>query len=148
MTSRYKHPRKPKPVWPLDLLIGGAVALLVIAALWIASGGLARGQDTHAQFHAFYQNWVNGDAKGCCNDADCSALSDDYLATINGELMAFIRGVGPAKGQADWCPVLPKHYLTQGNAPNWSTAHACVSAHYRGMTPCEQFICFQPKPAI
>ena len=102
----------------------------------------------HAQFHAFYQNWVNREAKGCCNDRDCKPLHEDAQREIRGIAEILVHGVGVAKNQAAWCPILPRHYLSRGNAPNWNVAHACITDYYGGRTPCEQFICYQPKPAF
>ena len=104
---------------------------------------------SHALGHAYYLNWVNRDHKGCCNDQDCSALPESRQRTVEGgALEILVHGVGVAKGQSAWCPVRSYHFLSKGNAPDWSTAHACVSGHYGGKTPCEQFICFQPKPGL
>ena len=103
---------------------------------------------THAEGHAFYQNWVNGERNGCCNDKDCDAIPESDQRTVNGYEEVFIRGVGVAKGQASWCRVERRHMLTQGNAPNWNAAHACITDYYKGTTPCEQFICYQPKPGL
>ena len=100
----------------------------------------------HAQFHGFYQNWVNRETKGCCNDADCKPLEEDDQRELGGVEEIFVRGVGVAQGQAQWCPILYHHYLLKGNAPNWNVAHACITDHYGGQTPCTQFICYQPKP--
>lgn len=126
-----------------------AYALLVTVFVVLATLFSTRPvKSQHAQFHDHYVNWINNDGKGCCNGADCKPFAEENLTTINGELMAFVRGVGKAEGTADWCPILRKHYLSKGNAPNWSTAHACITDYYGGQTPCEQLICFQPQPAI
>lgn len=97
-----------------------------------------------AAAHDGYQDWINRRGQGCCNDRDCRPLPADELRVIDGVLHVYARGVGVASGQSDWCPVLRHHYLSRGNAPDPSTAHACISAYYGGSTPCEQFICFQP----
>jgi hypothetical protein len=109
-------------------------------------GGVPGG--THARWHAkYYINWVNKEGKGCCNNQDCGELPDgDQRVTSEGMIEVRIHGVGVASGQTAWCPVLLKHYLASGNAPNWNTAHICVSDYYHGKTPCEQLICYQPKP--
>lgn len=92
----------------------------------------------HAQFHYAYQNWRNGIPQGCCNNMDCSPIRDDEERTVRGQLQVRVKG--------EWCPVLSHHYLTQGNVPDASVSHICVSGHYGGRTPCEQLICYQPKP--
>lgn len=99
---------------------------------------------TSAAAHDGYQDWINRIGQGCCNNRDCRPLPDDHLRTIDGRLYVYVRGVGVADGQADWCEVLPRHYLQRGNAPDPSTAHACISNFYGTTTPCAQFICFQP----
>jgi hypothetical protein len=101
----------------------------------------AAGQQNHAQHHAHYQNWINQEGKGCCNDQDCGELAgDDERAKSDGTIEVKIEG--------EWCPVYAKHYLKKGNAPNWSTAHVCVTKKYSGnnQTACERLLCYQPKP--
>lgn len=107
---------------------------------------VAFAQIGHDLYHSTYMNWTNNAGQGCCNNRDCGIVQDEDVQTINGMLHVFIRGVGGAVGQSSWCPVRIQHYLKSGNAPDWSHHHACVSDHYKGATPCAQFICFQPKP--
>jgi hypothetical protein len=37
----------------------------------------ANAQEHHERHHAYYQNWVNQNDKGCCNDQDCGELASD-----------------------------------------------------------------------
>lgn len=122
-------------------------ALLIVALLatTIALSSRVAAQ-THDLHHAYYQNWVNGINQGCCNDRDCKELADAEERSVAGRLEVLIVGVGVVKDQVSWCPVLPHHYLRTGNAPNWSSSHVCVTGTYGGATPCEQFVCYQPKP--
>ena len=62
------------------------------------------------------------------------------------EAVLAVRGVGKAAGQAAWCPVLRHHYLRAGNVPNAAVSHACVTDYYKAETPCEQLVCYQPRP--
>lgn len=109
--------------------------LLAVAAVLQPAPGAA---------HDGYQNWINRMGIGCCNDRDCRPVAAEHLRTIGGQLYLFVEGVGPAAGTSEWCQVEPRHYLRSGNAPDPSTAHACISAHYGADRPCQQFICFQP----
>lgn len=107
--------------------------------IWAASRPV-RGHATH---HASYQSWFNSalpKPQGCCNNTDCRELADADERELNGVLAVRVEGA--------WCPVEPRHYLSRGNVPNASVSHACVSAHYGGKTPCEKFICYQPKPRM
>lgn len=132
----------------IEILVG--VSVLVFALLLVgASYKPVRGQHhTHSLHHASYQSWVNRNGHGCCNDTDCREISDHEERERDGALEVLIEGVGVAKGQAAWCPVLSHHYLKTGNVPNASVSHACVSAFYGATTPCTQFICYQPKPRM
>lgn len=135
-------------VLALLYLIGCAIVLLLLAALGFAflilasSHKPALAQHNHAEHHAHYQNWVNKDNKGCCNDQDCGTLNDADERTSRGFQEVRIEGV--------WCPVEPKHYLKSGNAPDASTSHVCV--WHRQAQPalsiCERLLCYQPKPGI
>lgn len=117
----------------------------IILAAFIVFFSSLNSQSQH-QHHASYQSWTNNDGKGCCNNADCSEIEDAKVRETDGKIEVFVQGVGSAAGQSAWCPVLHSHYLKHGNAPNWSSAHACITQYYGGATPCAQFICFQPKP--
>lgn len=90
-----------------------------------------------------YHNWVNNEGKGCCNNQDCRPLPANYERISNGTHEVFVEGEGVAEGQKAWCPVLAKHYLSRGNAPDGSRAHYCVW-YANGSTPCEQLLCYQP----
>jgi hypothetical protein len=46
--------------------------LMPLALVLLSTGAMA--QEHHAQHHAHYQNWINQDDKGCCNDQDCGEL--------------------------------------------------------------------------
>jgi hypothetical protein len=99
-------------------------------------------QHDHERHHAVYKDWVNGQDKGCCNNQDCGELDDDQVRQTSTGIFVHIG--------TQWCPVRPWHYLKRGNAPDWSSAHACVLSTYPGdaRSPCERFICFQPKPGF
>jgi hypothetical protein len=97
-----------------------------------------------ASAHDGYQDWVNRRGQGCCNDRDCRPLRAEHLRVERGRLEALVRGVGSAAGQIEWCPIEAHHYLRRGNAPDPSSAHICVTAHYGGKSPCAQLVCFQP----
>ncbi len=100
----------------------------------------------HDLYHASYQSWKNRDNNGCCNDKDCKPLLDIFEREVSGgDVEVFVIGVGVAEGKSSWCKVQSFHYLSVGNAPNWSVSHICVSDHYGGTTPCQQFICYQPR---
>jgi len=102
-----------------------------------------------------YTDWKNKKDQGCCDSTDCRPISDEHVQ----ESPAFKVFV-----ENKWCPVLPHHFLKQGNAPDWSRNHVCVrpdSSHYdtdmggMGMTraptptdPCARLLCFQPRPQI
>lgn len=92
-----------------------------------------------------YSNWKNSKAspQGCCNNQDCRPVED--------------RSVGDhqeVKVEGKWCVVHPWMYLSTGNAPDWSTAHACVEVQTgegyemtpNSADPCQRLICYQPKP--
>ena len=51
-------------------------SLLVATLVLWPLGALA--QHNHQQHHALYQNWVNKQDKGCCNNQDCGELADDH----------------------------------------------------------------------
>jgi hypothetical protein len=122
-------------------------ATLIIVLLCV--GGLARGHELHASRGSVnYSNWINKENKGCCNNQDCHPVAEQDERTQGGTLEVFVRGVGVAHGKSAWCPVMGHHYLSRGNAPNWEVSHACVSGHYGAETPCEQLICYQPKPGF
>ena len=120
----------------------------VVASFVLLVGfvGFAQAQSHHDHHHASYQSWVNSNGQGCCNSRDCNAISESDEREIAGRLHIYIRGVGKAKGQAEWCPILSLHYLRAGNVPDATTAHVCISDHYEAETPCGQFICYQPRP--
>jgi hypothetical protein len=102
----------------------------------------------HAQHHASYQSWVNRNGHGCCNDTDCREIGAGEEREQHGALEVLIHGVGAARGQVAWCPVLSHHYLKAGNVPNASVSHVCVTGYYGATTPCTQFICYQPQPRM
>lgn len=141
MTISRRRSHKPHRYpndWVPVFLMFAAIITLAVLVLKLPIATQARGHDLHAQFHFAYQNWMNGLKQGCCNNLDCHPIKDDDERTIKGELHVRVKG--------QWCPVLQHHYLTQGNAPDASVSHICVTGHYGGKTPCEQFICYQPKP--
>ena len=112
--------------------------LAALVLLWPV--GL-QAQEHHQRHHAFYQNWVNQQDRGCCNNQDCGELRDeDERNTGNGI---------EVRVQGEWCPVKAFHYLKRGNAPDWSTSHVCIMK-YRAAntTACDRLLCYQPKPGI
>jgi hypothetical protein len=101
--------------------------------LWLYAMSYAQAQEHHERHHAYYQGWMNKAHFGCCNDQDCGELADENeRTTADGTIEVKIEG--------EWCPVLPHHYLKQGNAPDWSTSHVCVQ---KGPVPrvCERLLC-------
>jgi hypothetical protein len=118
--------RIPPLAWALAL----AAALLPLPAA---------AQHNHHLHHNVYQNWVNKENRGCCNNQDCGELAEADERSNGAGAEVRVEGV--------WCPVKSHMYLKTGNAPNWSTSHACVlrgSLHPGG--PCDRLICYQPKP--
>jgi hypothetical protein len=113
---------------------------LLVATLVLWPLG-AQAQHNHHQHHAFYQNWVNKQDKGCCNNQDCGELRDDDERTVGDRVEVRIAG--------EWCPVQAHHYLKRGNAPDWSISHVCVQKYgAAGMPACQRLLCYQPKPGI
>lgn len=95
--------------------------------------------------HDGYKNWINKADQGCCDAHDCKPIDDDDVD--EGALFTRVRIEG------EWCVVYPNHYLRQGNAPDWSTAHVCVQRTFVNGTEvkkpglaCYRLKCFQPKP--
>jgi hypothetical protein len=125
-----------------------AALLIAVCLALLALASSARTDDaSHRRFHAYYQDWVNYAGDECCNSSDCRELPAEHERTdAAGNLEVFVQGVGVAFGTAAWCKILPRHYLRRGNAPNWASSHVCISTWYGGNTPCEQLICYQPKP--
>lgn len=127
-------------------IIFALIFVMIFIGLMAWSMGLLRAHELkEGARHVNYNNWVNKAGKGCCNHLDCEPVPEAEEKTIDGKLHVYVRGLGPAAGKNEWCPVLWHHYLSRGNAANWETSHRCVW-HQAGTTPCEQFICFQPKP--
>lgn len=115
---------------------------LAVAALLSLACAPALAQDRHDLGHPSYQNWINGNNQGCCNDRDCGELADENERAVGGKIEVRIEG--------EWCPVLSWHYLKRGNAPNWQKAHVCVAHPHDGDArgPCERLLCYQPKPGF
>ena len=113
-----------------------------VVALLALIPAVAQAQEHHERHHAYYQNWVNKQDRGCCNNQDCGELREENERTAAGGVEVRIDG--------EWCPVKPWHYLKQGNAPDWSTAHVCVRKSYAGLNTatCDRLLCYQPKPGI
>jgi hypothetical protein len=118
------------------------LAIIVIILFLLALYPLANAQEHHERHHAYYQNWVNGNGGGCCNDQDCGELADADERTTGGKLEVRIEG--------QWCEVQPWHYLKRGNAPNAASAHVCVQRNYSGTkgSECDRLLCYQPRPGI
>lgn len=109
----------------------------VLATLMLVLSSPAFSHDLHnGSQHVSYQNWINKDGRGCCNNQDCRPASDDEIQ-FSPVLKVRIDG--------QWCPVLPQHYLKQGNAPDWQANHVCISLN-ASLPACERLLCFQPKP--
>lgn len=121
-------------------IISAVISLAMFAlVMLLARTGRAEHNHDHHRFHAFYQNWVNKDGKGCCNDRDCRTIADRDVLEVGGVTVVRIEG--------ELCPVLTKHYLVKGNSPNWDSAHICVlPKDGNNLSPCERLLCFQPKP--
>lgn len=133
--DRMKYRTQAPWSWLLEII----VSYLITLAVLLLAIAIAHGQHDHHRFHAFYQNWINKDGAGCCNDRDCRTISDaDVKETADGTSVRI---------EGELCPVLSKHYLQRGNAPDWGSAHICVQP--RGdtnLTPCQRLLCYQPKP--
>ena len=99
-------------------------------------------QEHHQMHHAYYQNWVNKQDKGCCNNQDCGELREENERSTATGVEVRIDG--------QWCPVQEWHYLKRGNAPNWAMSHVCVTKNYSGLktSACDRLLCYQPKPGI
>ena len=111
--------------------------LVALLALWPFS---VQAQHHHDRHHAFYQNWINKQDKGCCNNQDCGELREE-----NERVTA--RGI-EIRVDDEWCPVQSWHYLKRGNAPDWTTSHVCVQkkTSISSATACQRLLCYQPKP--
>lgn len=90
--------------------------------------------------HDIYTNWTNRQGVNCCNNQDCAPLSEYHERTTAIGVEVLVEGA--------WCPIRAEHYLQQGNAPDWSTAHVCVRKQYilHSVSPCDRLLCYQPKP--
>jgi len=97
-------------------------------------------QEHHERHHAHYQNWVNQQDRGCCNDQDCGELREEDERNTRGSVEVRIEG--------EWCAVQSFHYLKRGNAPDWASSHVCVLKHNSALSKsaCERLLCYQPKP--
>jgi hypothetical protein len=51
-------------------------------------------KDEH--LHAYYQNWINKNDNGCCNNQDCGEVRDENERTMASGIEVRIGGV--------WCP--------------------------------------------
>jgi hypothetical protein len=112
---------------------------LLVATLVLCPLG-ASAQENHHLHHAYYQNWVNKQDRGCCNNQDCGELqAENERATASGVEVRI---------DGEWCPVQPHHYLKRGNAPDWSTSHVCVQKYsaMANASACQRLLCYQPKP--
>ena len=112
---------------------------LLVATLILCPLG-ASAQENHHLHHAYYQNWVNKQDRGCCNNQDCGELqAENERATASGVEVRI---------DGEWCPVQPHHYLKRGNAPDWSTSHLCVQKYSATANAgaCQRLLCYQPKP--
>jgi len=112
---------------------------LLVATLVLLPLGV-NAQEHHALHHAYYQNWVNKQDRGCCNNQDCGELRTENERMTGDGVEVRIDG--------EWCRVQPHHYLKQGNAPDWSTSHLCVQKYSTtaNASACQRLLCYQPKP--
>jgi hypothetical protein len=129
-----------------NLLTKLALLLLVLA---FPLGAQAH-ELTQGHQHVNYSNWKNRKVptpQGCCNNQDCRPISDENVDERGAEVQVRVEG--------QWCPVKPHHYLSTGNAPDWTTAHVCVENKYNSSeygetedkrSPCERLLCYQPRP--
>lgn len=110
------------------------IAVLVLWPLGIEA------QENHHRHHTYYQNWVNKQDKGCCNNQDCGELREEDERNTREGVEVRVEG--------EWCPVQSWHYLKQGNAPDWTTSHVCVlkSSNTTNVSACQRLLCYQPKP--
>lgn len=112
-------------------------ALLLVGASYKP----VRAQQNHHHHHSDYQNWVNKKGEGCCNNQDCGEVPDGAERETKGSLEVHVEG--------QWCPVLPHHYLRQGNVPNADRSHVCVwhpASRPDLPHPCQRLLCYQPRP--
>jgi hypothetical protein len=93
--------------------------------------------------HDGYSGWKNQQDRSCCNNTDCQALKPEDVQ-LHPKVRVRIEG--------QWCEVREWHYLSQGNAPERSSNHACWRrSYYDGHevstdeSPCERLLCFQPE---
>jgi len=112
---------------------------LLVARLVLWPLGV-KAQEHHQMHHAYYQNWVNKQDKGCCNNQDCGELRAEN-ERMNGDRVE-------VRIDGEWCPVQSWHYLKRGNAPDWSSSHVCVQkyATTANAGACQRLLCYQPKP--
>ena len=135
----------------LAIAILGSV-LIVIALFafghFTARPALGQAHD-HGKFHEeYYRHWVSRGGVSCCDNRDCGTLASENERDNGDSVEVRIDGM--------WCPVLPKHYLRSGNAPNWASSHVCISPAVSGFAPvpylmprlfpCDRLRCYQPKP--
>lgn len=114
---------------------------IVCLVLALLSATAAVAQHNHAQHHAYYQHWQNQNGANCCNDQDCGELAEGSERSVNGRIEVRVGD--------EWCPVMPFHYLSKGNAPNWSVSHACILKYpAQSNKACDRLLCYQPKPGI
>lgn len=121
--------------------------VFVVSLTFLKTGKAWAHELHHHEATVNYNNWVNNEDKGCCNNQDCRPAADTEVRYSPRT---------EVKIEGKWCPVLSKHYLKKGNAPDWNTNHVCVRIEYAGddmggtpapaTDPCERLLCFQPKP--
>jgi hypothetical protein len=118
----------------LRLKAFGVAVLLTLCPAW------SHAQEHHGRHHPYYQNWVNKQDKGCCNDQDCGELREEDERNTSQGVEVRIDG--------QWCPVQSFHYLKRGNAPDWATSHVCVFKYPNAVNQsvCDRLLCYQPRP--
>lgn len=108
-------------------------------------------QHNHAAGHNDYSGWATPTISNCCNNQDCGELRDE-------EVRDTAKGT-EIKIEGQWCPVLPKHYITKGKSPDWNKSHACIRKKkwagcdeggcYEDTTsPCERLLCYGGKGGV
>ena len=92
----------------------------------------ASAQHDHALGHNDYLGWSSKKTSNCCNNQDCSSLSENsYKDTEDGVMLR----VGDK-----WCPVLPEHFVVKGKSPDGSKRHACISHNHA--LGCGRILCY------
>lgn len=124
--------------------------LFATLLLVLVSAAPALAQHNHGAGHNDYKGWATPTIADCCNNRDCGSMHDD-------DVRDSAKGT-EIKIEGQWCPVLPKHYITKGKSPDWNKSHACVRPKANGCdeggcyedttSPCERLLCFGGKGGV